>query len=113
MKMPIAIEMLSAPFTLAKDERWIIPIVLGLFAVLIFFGALQRRMDEGDKWRFQKKMKVSAICWLACEVLWQLHGADSTFPVGPVTGIMFLYAVSEALVYGVYLLAKKKKTAAL
>ena len=38
MKMPIAIEMLSAPFTLAKDERWIIPIVLGLFAVLIFLA---------------------------------------------------------------------------
>ncbi len=113
MKMPIAIEMLSGPFTLPKDEKWIIPIVLGLFAVLIFFGAVQLRMDEGNKWRFQKKMKVSAICWLACEVLWQLHGADSTLYLGPVTGIMFLYALSEALVYGVYLLAKKKRSAAL
>lgn len=113
MKMPIAIEMLSGPFTLPKDEKWIIPIVLGLFAVLIFFGAVQLRMDEGNKWRFQKKMKVSAICWLACEVLWQLHGADSTLYLGPVTGIMFLYALSEALVYGVYLLAKKKQSAAL
>ena len=53
MKMPIAIEMLSGPFTLPKDEKWIIPIVLGLFAVLIFFGAVQLRMDEGNKWRFQ------------------------------------------------------------
>lgn len=113
MKIPIAIEMLSGPFTLPKDEKWIIPIVLGLFAVLIFFGAVQLRMDEGNKWRFQKKMKVSAICWLACEVLWQLHGADSTLYLGPVTGIMFLYALSEALVYGVYLLAKKKRSAAL
>ena len=113
MKMPIAIEMLSGPFTLPKDEKWIIPIVLGLFAVLIFFGAVQLRMDEGNKWRFQKKMKVSAICWLACEVLWQFHGADSTLYLGPVTGIMFLYALSKALVYGVYLLAKKKRSAAL
>ena len=113
MKMPIAIEMLSGPFTLPKDEKWIIPIVLGLFAVLIFFGAVQLRMDEGNKWRFQKKLKVSAICWLACEVLWQLHGADSTLYLWPVTGIMFLYALSEALVYGVYLLAKKKRSAAL
>ena len=113
MKMPIALAMLTGLFTLAKDERWIIPIALGFFALLSLIGAVQLRMDEGDKWRFQKKMKVSAICWLACEVLWQFHGADSVFPLGPVTGILFLYVLSEALVYGVYLLAKKKKAAAL
>ena len=112
MKMPVAIEMMSAPFTLAKDEKWIIPIVLGLFLLLTLFGAVQLRMDEGNKRRFQKKMKVSALLWLACEVFWQLYGADSAFPLGPVTGILFLYALSETLVYGAYLLAKKKKTAA-
>ena len=46
MKMPIAIEMLSAPFTLAKDEKWIIPIVLGLFLLLTLFGAVQLRVSE-------------------------------------------------------------------
>ena len=54
MKIPVSIEMLSAPFTLAKDEKWIIPIVLGLFLLLTLFGAVQLRMDEGNKWRFQK-----------------------------------------------------------
>ena len=47
-------------------------------------------------------MKVSALFWLACEVFWQFHGVDSTFPVGPITGILFLYLMIQALVYGIY-----------
>lgn len=57
-------------------------------------------------------MKVSALFWLACEVLWQFHGADSTFPVGLITGILFLYLMSQALVYGIYCVIRKKKTTA-
>ena len=57
-------------------------------------------------------MKVSALFWLACEVLWQFHDADSTFPVGPITRILFLYLMSQALVYGIYCLIRKKKTTA-
>ena len=60
----------------------------------------------------EEKLKVSALFWLACEVLWQFHGADSTFPVGPITGILFLYLMSQALVYGIYCVIQKKKTTA-
>ena len=34
-------------------------------------------------------------------------------PLAPLTGIVFLCVLSEALVYGVYLLAKKKRQAAM
>ena len=54
-----------------------------------------------------------ALCWLACEVLWQLHGESSALYFAPLTGIVFLCVLSEALVYGVYLLAKKKRQAAM
>ena len=60
-----------------------------------------------------KKIKVTALCWLACEVLWQLNGEGSALYFAPLTGIVFLCVLSEALVYGVYLLAKKKRQAAM
>ena len=97
MKNPIALSMLLSPFSLPHDERWVLPLALGLF----------------DKWRFRKKLKVTTLCWLACEVLWQLHGEGSTLYFAPLTGIVFLCVLSEALVYGVYLLAKKKRAAAM
>ena len=37
----------------------------------------------------------------------------STLCFAPLTGIVFLCVLSEALVYGVYLLAKKKRQAAM
>ena len=37
----------------------------------------------------------------------------STLYFAPLTGIVFLCVLSEALVYGVYLLAKKKRQAAM
>lgn len=112
MKIPVALSMLASPVSLPHDERWVLPIALGFFALLTVFYAWQLKTDEGDKWRFRKKMKVPALFYLACEVLWQFHGADSTFPVGPITGILFLYLLSQALVYGIYCMIKKKKTTA-
>lgn len=90
-----------------------LPFALGLFALLAVFSAWRLKTEEGDKWRFRKKLKVTALCWLACEVLWQLHGEGSTLYFAPLTGIVFLCVLSEALVYGVYLLAKKKRQAAM
>ena len=46
-------------------------------------------------------------------LLWQLHGEGSALYFAPLTGIVFLCVLSEALVYGVYLLAKKKRQAAM
>lgn len=112
MKLPIALAILASPFSLAHDERWILPIALGFFALLTVYFTWRLKTEEGDKWLFRKKMKVSALFWLACEVLWQFHGADSTFPVEPITGILFLYLMSQALVYGIYCLIRKKKTTA-
>ena len=112
MKTPIALSMLLSPFSLPHDERWVLPLALGLFALLAVFSAWRLKTEEGDKWRFRNKMKVSALFYLACEVLWQFHGADSTFPVGPITGILFLYLMSQALVYGIYCVIQKKKTTA-
>ena len=102
MKIPVALTMLASPFSLPHDERWILPIALGFFALLTVYFTWRLKADEGDKWLF----------WLACEVLWQFHGADSTFPVGPITGILFLYLMSQALVYGIYCVIQKKKTTA-
>ena len=42
----------------------------------------------------------------------QFHGADSTLPGGPITGILFLYLMRQALVYGIYCVIQKKKTTA-
>ena len=113
MKIPIALTMLASPFSLPHDERWVLPLTLGLFALLAVFSVWRLKTEDGDKWRFRKKIKVTTLCWLACEVLWQLHGEGSTLYFAPVTGILFLCALSEALVYGVYLLAKKKRSAAM
>lgn len=41
------------------------------------------------------------------------NGEGSTLCFAPLTGIVFLCVLSEALVYGVYLLAKKKRQAAI
>lgn len=82
MKIPVALTMLASPFSLPHNERWILPIALGFFTLLTVYFTWRLKTDEGDKWLFRKKMKVSALFWLACEVLWQFHGADSTFPVG-------------------------------
>lgn len=112
MKIPVALTMLASPFSLPHNERWILHIALCFFTLLTVYFTWRLKTDEGDKWLFRKKMKVSALFWLACEVLWQFHGADSTFPVGPITGILFLYLMSQALVYGVYWLIKRKKTTA-
>ena len=112
MKIPVALTMLASPFSLPHNERWILPIELGFFTLLTVYFTWRLKAEEGDKWLFRKKMKVSALFWLACEVLRQFHGADSTFPVGPITGILFLYLMSQALVYGIYCVIQKKKTTA-
>ena len=84
MKIPVALTMLASPFSLPHNERWILPIALGFFTLLTVYFT----------------------------VFWQFHGADSTFPVGPITGILFLYLMSQALVYGIYCVIQKKKTTA-
>ena len=84
MKTPIALSMLLSPFSLLHDERWVLPLALGLFVLLAVFSAWRLKTEEG-----------SALCF------------------APLTGIVFLCVLSEALVYGVYLLAKKKRQAAM
>lgn len=84
MKTPIALSMLLSPFSLPHDERWVPPLALGLFALLAVFYAWRLKTEEG-----------SALCFAS------------------LTGIVFLCVLSEALVYGVYLLAKKKRQAAM
>ena len=37
MKTPIALSMLLSPFSLPHDERWVLPLALGLFALLAVF----------------------------------------------------------------------------
>ena len=96
MKIPVALTMLASPFSLPHNERWVLPIALGFFTLLTVYFTWRLKTDEGDKWLFRKKMKVS----------------DSTFPVGPITGILFLYLMSQALVYGIYCMIQKKKTTA-
>ena len=39
MKTPIALSMLLSPFSLPHDERWVLPLALGLFALLAVFSA--------------------------------------------------------------------------
>ena len=84
MKTPIALSMLLSPFSLPHDERWVLPLALGLVALLAVFSTWRLKTEEG-----------SALCF------------------APLTGIVFLCVLSEALVYGVYLLAKKKRQAAM
>jgi hypothetical protein len=55
MKTPIALSMLLSPFSLPHDERWVLPLALGLFALLAVFSAWRLKTEEGDKWRFRKK----------------------------------------------------------
>lgn len=112
MKIPVALTMLASPFFLPHDERWVLPIALGFFALLTVYFAWQLKKEEGSKWRFRKKMKVSVLFYLACEVFWQFHSADSTIYLAPVTGYLFLYVLSELLVYGIYRAIRKKKTMA-
>ena len=61
MKLPVALTMLASPFSLPHNERWILPIALGFFALLAVYFTWQLKTDEGDKWLFWKKMKVSAL----------------------------------------------------
>ena len=84
MKTPIALSMLLSPFSFPHDERWVLPLALGLFVLLAVFSAWRLKTEEG-----------SALCF------------------APLTGIVFLCVLSEALVYGVYLLAKKRRQAAM
>lgn len=57
MKIPVALTMLASPFSLPHDERWILPIALGVFTLLTVYFTWRLKTDEGDKWLFRKKMK--------------------------------------------------------
>ena len=61
MKLPVALTMLTSPFSLPHDECWILPIALGFFTLLTVYFTWRLKADEGDKWLFRKKMKVSAL----------------------------------------------------
>ena len=114
MKIPIVLSMLASSFSLPHDERWVLPIALGFFALLTVYFTWQLKADEGDKWRFRKKMKVSALFYLACEAAWQLCSECAEIHVALITCILFLYLMNQALVYGIYcVIRKKKKTAAM
>lgn len=112
MKIPVALTMLASPFSLPHDERWVLPIALGFFALLTVYFTWQLKAEEGDKWIFRRKMKVSALFYLACEAAWQFCSECAEIPVSMVTCILFLYLTSQALVYGIYCLIRKKKTTA-
>ena len=112
MKLPIVLSLLASPFSLPHDERWVLPIALGFFALLTVYFTWQLKADEGDKWRFRKKMKVSALFYLVCEAAWQFCSECAEIPVSMVTCILFLYLMSQALVYGIYCVIQKKKTTA-
>lgn len=47
MKTPIALSMLLSPFSLPHDERWVLPLALGLFALLAVFSAWRLKTEEG------------------------------------------------------------------
>lgn len=49
MKIPVALAMLASPFSLPHDERWILPIELGFFALLTVYFTWQLKAEEGDK----------------------------------------------------------------
>ncbi len=55
MKLPIALTMLASPFSLPHDERWILPIALGFFALLTVYFTWQLKAEEGDKWIFGER----------------------------------------------------------
>ena len=82
MKIPVALTMLASPFSLPHDERWILPIALGFFTLLTVYFTWRLKTDEGDKWLFRKKMKVSALFWLACEVSGSSTVRIRRFPSG-------------------------------
>lgn len=112
MKIPVALTMLASPFSLPHDERWVLPIALGFFALLTVYFTWQLKAEKGDKWIFRRKMKVSALFYLACEAAWQFCSECAEIPVSMITCILFLYLTSQALVYGIYCLIRKKKTTA-
>ena len=112
MKIPVALTMLASPFSLAHDERWILPIALGFFTLLAVYFPWQRKAETGDKWIVRSTLTVSALFYLACEAAWQFCSECAEIPVSMVTGILFLYLMSQALVYGIYCLIRKKKTTA-
>ena len=112
MNIPVASTMLASPFSLPHDERWILPIALGFFTLLTVYFTWQLKAEEGDKWIFRRKMKVSAFFYLACEIVWQFCSECAEIYVAMVTDILFLYLMSQALVYGFYWLIKRKKTTA-
>ena len=65
MKTPIALSMLLSPFSLPHDERWVLPLALGLFALLAVFSAWRLKTEEGDKWRSTLR-RSQALCFCAC-----------------------------------------------
>ena len=66
MKIPVALTMLASPFSLPHNERWVLPIALGFFTLLTVYFTWRLKTDEGDKWLFRKKMKVSALLHAKC-----------------------------------------------
>ena len=112
MKIPVALTMLASPFSLPHNERWILPIARGFFTLLTVYFTWRLKAEEGDQWIFRRKMKVSAFFYLACEIVWQFCSECAEIYVAMVTGILFLYLMSQALVYGIYCVIQKKKTTA-
>ena len=45
MKIPVALTMLASPFSLPHDERWILPIALGFFALLTVYFTWRLKAD--------------------------------------------------------------------
>lgn len=55
MNIPVALTMLASPFSLAHDERWVLPIALGFFALLTVYFTWRLKTDGATSGSFGRK----------------------------------------------------------
>lgn len=56
MKIPVALTMLASPFSLPHNERWILPIALGFFALLtVYFARGSSKRKRATSGSFGRK----------------------------------------------------------
>ena len=63
MKTPIALSMLLSPFSLPHDERWVLPLALGLFALLAVFSTWRLKTARARRSALRRSQ---ALCFCAC-----------------------------------------------
>ena len=113
MKIPVALTMLASPFSLPHNERWILPIALGFFALLTVYFTWRLKTDEGRQVALSEENEgVGALSGLHAKCSGSSTVRIRRFPSGRSRAILFLYLMSQALVYGIYCVIQKKKTTA-